>query len=101
MVEKISNGKNHFSCVFHRDHNIFNKDLNRSSKDLSLLIGKRDLKDIIIVDNCFEGVVQHENVIPIVDFMGSSDDCELDLLARYLVSITKEDDVRKCIQKDF
>ena len=47
-------------------------------KDLGLVVSKDNpIKDIIIVDNSFDGVVQYQNLVPITSFYGSKEDTEL------------------------
>ena len=71
-------------------------------KDLKILEEGRDLKDIIIVDNCIQSFfLQLSNGIPIYDYTGDKKDEVLLTLTGYLKSFLKEDDVRVKISKDF
>lgn len=71
-------------------------------KDLNLLLGSRELKNIIIIDNketgCFP---QSQNLIPIKDYLGGSNDKELLSLNKYLNSFLDVIDVRLKIIEDF
>ena len=45
------------SYVFSRNHNVMDLETDKTYKDLSLLLENRNLKDIIMVDNLYRGVV--------------------------------------------
>ena len=72
-------------------------------KDMSLLLGNREMKDIIIVDNrALSYVINLENGIPIKDFYGDKCDKELLYLTKYIYDkLLNADDVREVIKKDF
>lgn len=71
-------------------------------KDLSILLGKRVLGDIIIVDNKIESYSSNlENGIPIVSYYGQEGDIMLKKLARYLLKLKDAEDVRDNIARDF
>lgn len=61
----------------------------------------RSAKNIIIVDNSFKGIVQHENFIPIPNFDGDPEDKVLLPLVKYLSKFDKVADVRSKIKEDF
>ena len=64
-------------------------------KDLSILLGKRILDDIIIVDNKIESYSSNlENGIPIVSYYGEENDYMLKKLAKYLIKMKDCSDVR-------
>jgi TFIIF-interacting CTD phosphatase-like protein len=57
-------------------------------KDLRLLTkdGARDMKDIILIDNCISNfLLQMSNGVPIMDFNGDRGDRELKGLCKYLM----------------
>lgn len=72
-------------------------------KDLSILLGNRQLSDIIIVDNKVESYSSNlENGIPIISYYGQEGDMMLKKLAIYLKKNIKDaEDVRQCISRDF
>jgi TFIIF-interacting CTD phosphatase-like protein len=72
-------------------------------KDLQLLVGNRELKDIIIIDNKVESYSANmDNGIPIKSFMGEDDtDQFLLTLQDYLIKLKDKEDVREVIRKDF
>ena len=71
-------------------------------KDLSILTGGRDLRDIIIVDNKIESYSSNlENGIPIISYYGEPGDIMLKKLAKYLLRLKECGDVREAILKDF
>lgn len=71
-------------------------------KDLNILLNKRSLSDIVIVDNKIESYASNlENGIPIVDFIGQEEDEMLVTLKKYLLKLRNKKDVRKVILRDF
>lgn len=63
-------------------------------KDLSI-IENRDLKDIIIVDDCVHSfALQINNGIPILKWIGDQSDQELKYLFKYLLKLANCQDVR-------
>ena len=63
-------------------------------KDLRVL-GGRNLKDILIVDNSLQSFAfQLNNGVPIADFTIDKNDRELLTLARYIRRVAQYDDVR-------
>jgi CTD small phosphatase-like protein 2 len=64
-------------------------------KDLRV-IGNRDLKNLIIVDNLSHSFgLQISNGVPIVEWRGAKDDQELRYLAEYLIEASTQSDLRK------
>lgn len=50
--------KKYFQLLLHRDHNVYNQALQRPMKDLNLVVSEHiPIKDIVIVDNNFDGIV--------------------------------------------
>lgn len=92
-----------FDYVLTREHCLFDRQNNLTIKDLRLLLGNRDMKDIILVDNtskCY--VKQMHNGIPIPTYTGSDDDKVLLLLRNYLFNkILHCEDVREVLKVDF
>ena len=71
-------------------------------KYLDVLCENRDLKDIVIVDNCAQNyALSIRNGVPIKSFRGEEGDQELVFLANYLTMLSMADDVRVCIKEDF
>ena len=70
-------------------------------KDLRI-IGDRDLKDIIIVDNSIISFLfQMSNGVPIHSFTGQKNDEELMYMVSYLEEIYEAEDVRDHIRSTF
>ena len=64
-------------------------------KDLRIL-GNRTLNNLVIVDNLAHSFgFQVENGIPIVEFLGEQDDCELSYLSEYLIAASESNDMRE------
>jgi hypothetical protein len=71
-------------------------------KDLSILLGGRVIRDIIIVDNKIESYSSNlENGIPIISYYGQEGDDMLKKLAKYLLRLKDANDVREKIVRDF
>ena len=58
-------------------------------------------KDIIIVDNNETGVLEKENLVPIIDFDPAKEDFRLQNLTHYLLSFHEIEDVRLKIKNDW
>ncbi len=81
-------------CIAKEDSYVF--------KDLQVLCSNRDIKDIMIVDNSVRNYSLFvRNGIPITDFEGAKEDCELSYLGKYLRKLAEEEDVRTAIKHDF
>lgn len=73
-----------------------------SFKNLEVLCGNRDIKDILIVDNSVRNfALSVRNGIPIKEYRGSNNDEELIYLAKYMREIAMEEDFRVRIKEDF
>ena len=71
-------------------------------KDLNILLRGRELKDLIIVDNCTVNyMLQLTNGIPCKNYDGSQKDLYLYSLTKYLQSFAEVEDVRDKITQDF
>ena len=67
-----------------------------------MLLEKRNIKDIIIVDNRAISFALHfTNGIPINDYDGDKNDKSLIYLTQYLLSFINVNDVRQKIKVDF
>lgn len=71
-------------------------------KNLELLCSNRSLSDIIIVDNLVRNYsLSVRNGIPILDYRGDSEDCQLVHLAKYLRCLANEPSMQEAINRDF
>lgn len=71
-------------------------------KDLYILLENRSMMNIIMVDNSeHANFLNFENLIPIMDYYGDSEDLTLLNLTQYLFSFVGKKDVRAAIIKDF
>lgn len=67
---------------------------NHLIKDLDIM-GNRDLRDLVMVDNSIDSVIyQLDNCVPVVPFYGDSSDQELVSLAKFLDLLHASEDVR-------
>ncbi len=100
IVEVI--GPHFFDHCLHRGHCTFSQMGNNPIKDLRRLLGNRNLKDILIIDDkevyCY---LQYSNLVPIMHFEGYKSDTWLKELTSYLISFLTVDDVRSKIMNDF
>ena len=81
VILETFDGSKYFDHIFSRKHCQFISHFETYVKDLNILSGGRDLKDIIIVDNKVGSYSSHlENGIPIKSFMGDPKDDMLPLL---------------------
>jgi CTD small phosphatase-like protein 2 len=101
--EVIEENDDFFDYVITREHCLVDKKNGITVKDLDILMGNRQIKDIIIVDNCSKCYIKHiENGIPIPTYDGTNNDKYLILLKNYLLSKIKGcDDVREILKVDF
>lgn len=70
-------------------------------KDLRIILNKNLSEMLIIDDLCHSFAFQIDNGIPILPWNGDTDDQELKYLTKYLVSISKNEDLRLCNKKFF
>lgn len=71
-------------------------------KDLEILCSNRVLSDIVLVDNLVRNYsLAVRNGVPIVDYKGAFDDCQLVHLAGYLRKLASEPSLPEAINKDF
>ena len=70
-------------------------------KDLSLF-NNLDLKKVLFVDNhIFSFAANLKNGIPVVDYLGNVNDCELLKVANYVVNLSKEENLMKANDRVF
>lgn len=103
ISEVIEENDDFFDYVLTREHCLVDKKNGITVKDLEILMGNRNLKDIVIVDNSAKCYLKHiENGIPIPTYNGNNNDKLLLLLKNYLqTKILKCDDVREILKVDF
>lgn len=102
VVLESFQGKQYFDHILSRKQCLFVFEHSVYVKDLNVLLNKRSLKDIVIVDNKIESYASNlENGIPIVDYVGQADDEMLVTLKKYLLKLKNKKDVRKVILRDF
>lgn len=69
---------------------------------MNILLGSRDLKDIIVVSNSLEKNILHTaNAIPIKEYIGCKKDLSFFALTKYLKTFRDVIDVRNKIAEDF
>lgn len=85
-----------------KDNCLHCKKLDLHIKDLKILLEGRELKDLIIVDNCtINYMLQLTNGIPMKDYNGDRRDFYLYSLCKYLKTFKDVEDVRNKITEDF
>jgi len=94
MARLIDPKKKFISHILTRDHNIAVSGSSGVKKTLQWFCNDRHPKDIIIVDNKESGIVETENLVPIIDFDPSKEDRRLQNLTQYLSSFYGIEDVR-------
>ena len=86
VLDMIETGTTYFDYRLVKDDCLYCRKLDMYIKDLSMLSVGRDLKDIIIVDNCSVNyMLQMTNGVPIKDYNGDKKDTILYNLTRYLM----------------
>jgi TFIIF-interacting CTD phosphatase-like protein len=102
VVSAIQKEVEMFDHVIYKDQLLYNKDLDYYSVDLNVLLGERDMKDIIVVSNtCGRYMLSLLNGIPVKEYTGNKKDLSLLALTRYLKTFVKVPDVRVKIKEDF
>jgi len=87
VISKLNSKKKVIQDYLCRDH-CFRTQKGKCIKDLRI-VENRSLKDMIIVDNKVESFgLQIDNGIPILDFYGSKNDCELQHLEKLLIKFS-------------
>jgi hypothetical protein len=70
-------------------------------KDLSLF-NNLDLTKVLFVDNhIFSFAANLKNGIPVVDYLGNVNDCELLKVANYVANLSKEENLMKANDRVF
>ena len=73
----------------------YDKDQDFQILDLTILLGNRDLKDIIVVSNsCCKHMFHFTNGVPVKEYLGNKKDLSFYSLVRYLKSFKDIKDVR-------
>lgn len=71
-------------------------------KDLSIFAGEVDLKKVLFVDNhIFSFAANLRNGIPVVDFLGDKNDCELIKVANYALTLANEKNLMRANESVF
>ena len=101
IVDYIELRQKYFSFRLYKEHCIY-QDNGLSFKFLDILCGNRELKDIVIIDNCVRNyALSIRNGLPIKDFIGDNADSELVHLAKYMHKLDCEEDIPSRIKNDF
>ena len=80
----------------------FDKELEFQILDLNILLGQRDLKDIIVVaSSCCKHMFHYTNGVPLKEYVGNKKDLALYSLIKYLKTFKDVKDVRTKICEDF
>jgi len=96
LLDPLNELIDHF---YSREHTVFIPKLKLNSKDLALL--KVDLRQSLLVDNCSKVCFYRpENLIPVVDFKGDSNDTHLLKLKEYLLTFVGCSDFRVKVIND-
>ena len=86
--------RQHCSSIEHNNKTLFVKDLS--------LFKNLDLKKVLFVDNhIFSFAANLKNGIPVVDYLGDINDCELLKVANYVVNLSKEENLMKANDRVF
>eukprot|EP00826_Nyctotherus_ovalis_P031846 TRINITY_DN255_c0_g4_i3.p1 TRINITY_DN255_c0_g4~~TRINITY_DN255_c0_g4_i3.p1 ORF type:complete len:345 (-),score=62.34 TRINITY_DN255_c0_g4_i3:112-1146(-) len=97
VADYLDPDKNYIEYIFHRAHCIVEGEL--AVKDLRV-IGGRELKDIIIIDNSVASFANNlENGIYVPSYDRRADDDELAKVMQFLVQISHVDDVRPYVRE--
>ncbi len=85
FAEAVENGKHYFDHMLSMQHCLHSYENDLYIKDLKILEDGRNLKDIVIVDNCVQSFfLQLSNGIPIFDYTGDKNDTIMLNLTLYL-----------------
>lgn len=97
VADYLDPDKNYIEYIFHRAHCIVEGEL--AVKDLRV-IGGRELKDVVIVDNSIASFANNlENGIYVPSYDRRPDDNELAKVMQFLVQISHVDDVRPHVRE--
>ncbi len=93
---------NLFDFVIKRDMLFYTKKLDYYILDLNILLGSRELKNIIVVSNtCGRSMLHYANGVPVKEYIGDKKDYSLFSLTKYLKTFKDVKDVRTKISEDF
>ena len=93
VVKGIDPNLNFISFVLDRRH-CYYTEFGYAIKDLRI-IKNRDLKNLIIIDNLVHSFgLQIDSGIPILEWKGDQNDCELKFIEKYLIEASKCDDIQ-------
>jgi TFIIF-interacting CTD phosphatase-like protein len=106
MMDCIDPKLRYIKCVFAERHTsvcriqqLTGNWVNVIVKDLTFLLGRRDLKDIVIIDNNVVVTAPHlENTIPIHSYEADAEDHDLENLIPFLEELASAPDVREPIR---
>ncbi len=103
IVEAMQkDGEPLFDYVIKKDMLFYTKNIDYYILDLNILLGSRDLKDIIVVSNtCGRSLLHYNNSVPVKEYNGNKKDLSFYSLAKYLRSFKDCKDVRVKIAEDF
>ena len=80
----------------------YDSELDYSIMDMNILLGQRDLKDIIVVSqSCGRHLLHYTNGVPVKEYLGNKKDLTFYSLLKYLKTFKDIKDVRSKIVEDF
>jgi len=101
VVSIIEKKKKYFAYKLYNIHCVQKPGI-YSYKNLEILCEGRNIKDIIMVDNCVKNYsLSIRNGLPIKEYRGQENDIELIYLAKYLRDMMDVEDIRNTIKVDF
>ena len=103
IVETLTkDGEQLFDYVIKKDMLFYTRNIDYYILDLNILLGSRDLKDILVVSHtCGRNMLHYSNGIPVKEYQGNKKDLSLYSLTKYLRSFKDVKDVRVKICEDF
>jgi len=102
VAQQIQKDGNFFKHVVSKEYLHHSKEFDFFIMDLNILLGQRDLKDIIVVSNtCGRYLFHLYNGIPVKEYTGNKKDLSLIALTKYLKTFKSVNDVRAKIREDF
>ena len=91
-----------FDFILKKDMLFYTKNIDYVILDLNILLGSRDLKDIIVVSHtCGRNMLHYSNGVPVKEYLGNKKDLSLFSLTKYLKTFKDVKDVRTKISEDF
>ncbi len=102
VAEALQDKDVYFDHIVYKDLLYYNKEMDYHIMDLNILLGQRDIKDIIVVSNtCGRFLMHLSNGVPVKEYHGNKKDLSLLTLTKYLKTFKKTNDVRVKIKEDF